>query len=89
MLVANYYCVSTESLHVVKRAKGNIPRAIAIYLAAELSTLKFQLIADFFKNISVTGISQIIFRTNKLKINTSTINKDIVNLSNLIKNSLN
>jgi len=88
-LVAKYYRVSIESLYVIKRAKGNLPRAIAIYLAAELSTLKFKFIADFFKNISVSGVSQIIFRINQLKANESKVNQDIVSLSNLIENSLN
>lgn len=84
--VAKYYCVSTESLHIVNYKKGNLPRTVAIYLAAELSTLKFKLVADFFKNISAAGVSQIVFRTNQLKINIPSINKDIISLGNLIQN---
>lgn len=83
--VTEYYHVSIKSLHIVAHKKGNLPRTIAIYLAAELIGIKFKLIADFFKNIGEGGISQLIFRTNKLKNNTPSINKDINTLSNLIK----
>ena len=81
-LVAKYYHVSIESLHIVDRAKGNLPRRIAIYLAAELSDKKFGFIADFFKNISAAGVSQIVLRTSKLKTSTPSINNAITILSN-------
>jgi putative transposase len=84
-LVAEYYHVSPEILYMVSHKKGNLPRTIAIYLAAELSSLKFKTIADFFKNISVAGISQIIFRVNKLKNGIPAINNDLNKLCNLIK----
>ncbi|EKE00702.1 MAG: hypothetical protein ACD_21C00286G0002 [uncultured bacterium] len=86
-LVANYYNVPVESLYIVDHAKGNLPRTISIYLAAELSGKKFKLIADFFKNISATGISQIIFRVNGLKQSIPSIDNDIATLSNLIQNA--
>lgn len=83
--VAKYYKVSTESLHIVNYTSVNIPRKIAIYLAAELTGLKFKFIADFFKNISADGISQIVRRINKLKTNTLSISNDIANLGNIIQ----
>ncbi len=46
---------------MVKRAQGNFPRKIAIYFAAELSGKKFDLIAAFFKKISVTRISRLYY----------------------------
>ena len=70
---------------MVKRAQGNFPRKIAIYFAAELSGKKFDLIAAFFKKISVTGISQAILRINRLKITDPSISRDIINLLKLIQ----
>jgi len=84
-IVAEYYHISPDMLYVIRHKKGNLPRAIAIYLATELSSLKFKIISDFFKNISVTGISQIIFRINKLKNSIPTINNDLQILIKLIK----
>ena len=86
-IVAKHYHVSTESLHNVNHATGNLPRTIAIYLAAELSGKKFKVIVRFFKNISTTGISQIVLRTNKNKTSNPSIDNDINILSNLVKNS--
>jgi putative transposase len=65
--VANYYHISVETLHLIDRVQGNQPRAVAIFLAAELSGKKFHAIADFFKNISPLGISKVIYRINKMK----------------------
>lgn len=75
--VANYYRVSVESLHLVNRIQGNLPRSIAIYLAAELSGKKFEIIADFFKSISSDGVSQIIRRVNMLKSKKNSLANDI------------
>ena len=83
-IVAQYYQVANSSLFTVKRSQGNLPRKIAIYLAAGLSGKKLGLIANFFKKTSATGISQTILRTNKLKTSNHTIDSDITNLNNSI-----
>jgi putative transposase len=84
MIVTNYYGVSVEVLHEIKPKCGNKPRAIAIYLIAELSGKKFKDIAVFFKNISCTGISQIIWRINQLKSQDKSLAIDIDNLTKKI-----
>ena len=57
---------------------------MAVYLIAEFSGKKFETIANFFKNISPIGVSQIVFRINKLKLESSAVKKDIAKLSGLI-----
>jgi len=84
-LVSKYYNVSIDSLYCANYTKGNLPRKIAIYLSAELSNKKFNFIADFFKNISVAGVSQVVSRINKLKISAPFINNDISILSGIIQ----
>lgn len=84
--VANYYHISAESLHLVNRILGNLPRSIAIYLAAELSGKKFEIIADFFKSISGDGISQIIRRVNILKSKKISLARDIEYLCRYFSN---
>jgi len=83
--VAKYYLVANNSLFIVKRSQGNLPRKIAIYLAAELSNKKFSFIANFFKKTSTAGISQLILRTNELKTNVPSVAKDIANLRKIIQ----
>jgi len=78
--VATYYRIPIDVLYKINRLQGNQPRSIAIYLATEISSLKFKIIADFFQNISESGISQIIRRTNKLISNKTSIANDIANL---------
>ncbi|EKD46100.1 MAG: hypothetical protein ACD_69C00020G0003 [uncultured bacterium] len=85
-IVAKFYHVPIESLYTIKRPKRNQPRTIAIYLAAELSGTKFNIIAEFFKNIRNSSISQIICRVNRLKKIDCSINNDITNLKKLIQN---
>jgi putative transposase len=78
--VANYYNVPIETLYIVDRKKGNQPRTIAIYLAAELSGNKFTAIANFFKHISNSGISQIIRRINKIKLHRPSLVAELKNI---------
>jgi hypothetical protein len=82
-IVADYYHVFPETLQIVDRIKGNLPRTIAIYLAAQLSGEKFKNIAGFFKNISYRSIPQVICRINKLKSHTPSLANDIENLYKL------
>lgn len=84
-IVADYYHIPTEKLYKVDRIKGNKPRAVAIYLATELSGKKLKIIADFFQNISHASISQIICRINRLKSSSLSLASDIENLYKLIK----
>jgi chromosomal replication initiation ATPase DnaA len=83
-IVADYHHVFPETLQVVDRVKGNLPRTIAIYLAAQLSGETFKTIADFFKNINYRSIPQVICRVNKLKFNIPSLANDIENLYKLI-----
>jgi len=83
--VSKYYHVSPESLKIADRMKGNLPRTIAIYFAAELSCKKFKIIADFFQNTSNKGVSQVIYRINKLKTSIPSLANDIKNLYKLIQ----
>ena len=86
MVVAKYYEVSVKSLRIVNYVSGNLPRTMAIYLAAELSGLKFKFIAAFFKNINADSISQVVLRINRLKVTSFSINDDINNLRDIIQN---
>ena len=86
MIVTKYYQVAIESLYIVKLKAGNTPRQMAIYLAAELTNLKFNIIAAHFRSISAAGISRVVFRINKLKTDNHSIANDISNLSNQIQN---
>jgi hypothetical protein len=83
-IVASYYKLPLDTFYRVDRLHGNQGRTIAIYLATEMSGKKFKIIADFFKNISATGISQVVARTKKLILNKPKIANDITNLRKLI-----
>jgi putative transposase len=84
--VSEYYREPIEIIYNVDRARGNRTRAIAIYLAAELSGKKFKTIADFFKNTSHEGISKTVSRINKLQASKLSLAKDIDNLRRLLLN---
>lgn len=83
-IVADYYQTTPETIYITNRIKGNLPRAVAIYLAAEFSGKKFATISDFFKNIGYTGISQVIRRINNFKSYKPSLANDIENLRKLI-----
>ena len=83
-IVSDYYQISPETIHMANRLKGNLPRAIAIYFAAEFSGQKFTSIADYFKNLGYTGVSQVVRRINNLKACKPSLASDIENLCKLI-----
>lgn len=85
-IVAQYYQASIKSLLRVDHVKGDLPRKIAIYLAAELSSKQFDLIANFFKNISASGVSQVVHRIKQLQTNNVSIKRDLAHLIKLLQN---
>jgi len=50
--------VDIESLKKIERCRSNEPRAIAIYLACQLTGQSLQFIAGQFTNISYSGVAQ-------------------------------
>jgi len=83
-VVASYYQVSVESLYTTNRIKGNLPRTIAIYLAANASDKTYNIISNHFKNVSYSGVSQIVRRINKTLSSNQALLKNIKSISNLI-----
>lgn len=87
-LVADYYHVDIESLKKIERCRSNEPRAIAIYLACQLTGQSLQFIADQFTNISYSGVAQTFKRMKQKITEVSNLAKAVVVLENKLRNEI-
>jgi len=82
--VANYYKVGPNTLKYIQRRSGNTPRAIAIYLACQITNQKLQNVVKHFTNISYSGVSQTFRRVKRKMEKDIKITQDILTLKHKI-----
>src|SRR3989338_6411556 len=82
--VAKYYQVNPKCLKEANRQTGNLPRTVAIYLAAEITGAKLLSIAEHYENISYSGVSQAVRRFKSRLSSDNRLRKNIQDLIHLI-----
>jgi putative transposase len=83
--VSNFYQVEEKLLLEPRKRAGNKPRSVAIYLAVRISKLSHREIAERFKHISVSGVSQIYRRLEQSIGDHSIIQNEVKQIKKLIE----